>query len=90
LNASIKQRNGEPLTAAELLLLDLDAARVLATWQYVYGEYRAGLIDESDIPLENWRFAYSQRPAMKLALEDVKRTGLRPDFIQWMQENVIE
>ena len=89
LHAYLNQRHGEPLTAMDQLVLDLDAARVLVTWQYVYGEFRAGLIDEDDIPLKNWRYLVSTRPAIKNALES-GRVGLRTDFVQWMGEKVVE
>ena len=88
--ALLKQRNGEPLTAMDEFLLLYHAVRVLAGWQYVYGEFRAGLLDESEIPIENWRFTCSVRPEMKRALQDAGRMGLRPDFVQWMKENVVE
>jgi hypothetical protein len=90
LHALLNQREGQPLTPTEQFLLEIDAMRVLFAWQYVYGEYQAELIDEDDIPIENWRWIFSLRPELKSAWQDPARIGLRPDFVQWMEANVIE
>jgi hypothetical protein len=88
--ALLQQREGQPLTLTEQFLLEMDARRVLFVWQYVYGEYREGLIDEGDVPIENWRRVFSERPEFEKAWQNPGRMGLRPDFVQWMEENVIE
>jgi hypothetical protein len=89
LSAYLKLRAGQSLTPMEQLLTDIGTTRSLVVWQYVYGEFRAGLIDEADIPLENWRYVVSTRPELKVALENAGIVGLRPDFVQWMEENVV-
>jgi len=89
LRAYLKLREGEALTAMDQLLIEVDTARVLTTMQYVYGEFQAGLIDEADIPVENWRYVVSTRSPLKNALENAGRYGLRPAFVQWMKENVV-
>lgn len=71
-------------------MLDIDVTRQLVVWQYVHGEFQAGLIDERDIPIENWRYTVSRRPELKSALENPVGFGLRPEFVEWMNENVVE
>ncbi len=90
LQVLLKRREGQALDPMEQMLIDLDVARTLVAWQYVYGEFRAGLIDEHDIPIENWRRNVSQRPELKIELENPARIGLRPEFVAWMNENVVE
>lgn len=90
LQARLKRRDGQTLTPIERALLDMDVTRQLVMWQYVHGEFRAGLIDENAIPIENWRYTVSQRPELKSALENPVRIGLRPEFVEWMNENVVE
>ena len=90
LQARVKRREGQSLTPIEQALLDIDVIRQLVIWQYVHGEFRAGLIDERDIPIENWRYNISRRPELKSALENPTRIGLRPEFVAWMNENVVE
>jgi hypothetical protein len=90
LQARLKRREGQPLTPIEQAMLDMDVTGQLVLWQYVHGEFRAGLIDESDIPVEQWRYVISQRPELKSALKDPMRIGLRPEFVAWMNENVVE
>jgi len=89
LRAYLKLRDGEALTAMDQMLIEVDTARILTTMQYVYGEFQAGLIDKADIPVENWRYVVSTRSPLKDAVENAGRVGLRPDFAQWMKENVV-
>ena len=61
----MKQRSGEALTEMEQLLLETEADATLVRWQYVYGEWKAGLIDADEVPVENWHYAFSNNPAMQ-------------------------
>ena len=90
LQAYVKRRGGQALTPMEQILFDMDVTRTLVTWQYIYGEFRAGLIEENAIQIENWRYTISQRPELKSALENPVSIGLRPEFVEWMHENVVE
>jgi hypothetical protein len=90
LQAAFKNINGQPLTEMEEFLLNIDAQRSLASWQYIHGEFREGLIESDDIPVENWRYVFEIRPALQSAWQRKEIIGLRPDFVQWMEENVVE
>ena len=90
LQAGFKQLNGQPLTEMEEFMLYLDAQRSFASWQYVYGEFREGLIESADVPVENWRNLFKRRSALQNAWRQKGVLGLRPDFVQWMDENVVE
>jgi hypothetical protein len=90
LQARVKLREGQALTPVEQMQLDMDVTRQLVVWQYIHGEFRAGLIDESDIPVDQWRYVVNERPELKSALENPARIGLRTEFVEWMNENVVE
>ena len=90
LQAGFKDINGQPLTETEKFFLNLDAQRSLASWQYIYGEFREGLIESDDVPVENWRYVFRIRPAMQNEWKRKEVLGLRPDFVQWMEENIVE
>ena len=90
LQAGFKDINGQPLTETEKFFLNLDAQRSLASWQYFYGEFREGLIESDDVPVENWRYVFRIRPAMQNEWKRKEVLGLRPDFVQWMEENIVE
>ncbi len=89
LTASLKLRRGEPLTEMEDLVLDIDARVVLVGWQYIYGEFREGLIEREDVPLEDWRFAFASRPSFSRVWSATSTISFRPDFVAWMNENVV-
>jgi hypothetical protein len=89
LQAAFKQLNGEPPTAMEEFILFIDANRSFVSWQFVYGEFREGLIESADVPVENWRNVFRVRDLQRF-WQQKEILGLRPDFVQWMDENVVE
>jgi hypothetical protein len=89
LSAMVKDRNQDPLSALEKVMLDEWYIGTFSRWQYVHGELRQGLIEEADLPVRDWAAYFSQNPAMA---ETWRRTGhlsFRPDFVQFMEENVV-
>jgi hypothetical protein len=89
LQAVFKQLNGQPVTDMEEFLLFIDANRSFVSWQFVYGEFREGLIESDDVPVENWRNVFRVRDLQRF-WQQKETLGLRPDFVQWMEENVVE
>jgi hypothetical protein len=84
-----KQRRGEPLTELEETLLGVDARAILTGWQYIWGELREGLIESVDVPIEDWRRAYSRNAVLRRVWEADGSVSFRPDFVAWMNENVV-
>ena len=84
-----KQVNGEPLSLPNELTLTLLADVVVVRWEYVYGECREGLIDEESIPVQNWRNLVQSWPNMRKHWEEFGRFNYHPDFVRWMEENVV-
>jgi hypothetical protein len=89
LAALMKQRRGEPRTEIEEMLLEVDARVALIGWQYIYGEFREGLIEDVDVPIEDWRRAFSRNPSFARIWQQDSRVSFRPDFAAWMNENVV-
>ncbi len=46
-------------------------------------------IDAESIPVQNWRSIVESAPNMRKAWEESDRFSYHPDFVQWMEENVI-
>ena len=84
-----KQVNGESLSLTDELTLTRLADAVFVRWEYVYGEFREGLIDEESIPVQNWRNLVQSWPNMRKHWEEFGRFSYHPDFVQWMEENVV-
>jgi hypothetical protein len=95
-SAVMKSVNGEPLTDQENMLVHRYSDYVLINFQNVYAEMERGLIDETSIPIEAWRrnFRNEQwnktngRPNL-LEHWQAHQFAYDPDFIEWMEENVV-
>ena len=89
IRARLKDVNHSGLSADEVVILETFWQTVLVRWQYVYGEYQAGLIDLQDIPINGWKGTMSTYPSMMSLWESSKGVDYRPDFVRWMEEFVI-
>ena len=90
-----KYRENQILTDYEQMLLDHFRNFRLVNYQNVYREMREGLIDPETIPLEGWRLEFRpERDQETLSMLDYwNRRGdseFDPDFVQWMEENVVD
>ena len=93
--ALLKHRNEEPLSEYEALLLESYINFILVNFQNVYREMRQGSIELGTIPLESWRNNF-RRDQGRIIYVDMSgywreygHTEFAPDFVQWMEENVV-
>ncbi len=89
IRAFARQQSGESLSELDQMYLNLAANGVFVRWEYVYGEFREGLIEEDSVPVENWRDYFNADPTMAKQWEAIGRFSFNPDFVQWMEENVV-
>ena len=85
-----KVRKGEPLTEVEKIRLRGRQGRQLSGVAAQWREYREGAAESPDPSLVR-RYFYEggyYSPPLHDAWEEVK-TSLSPDFVQWMEENVV-
>ena len=93
--ALLKHRKQEPLTDYEDLLLEQYLNFVLVNFQSVYREMSEGLIEQQTIPLESWRNNFRRDEGGIIHVDMIDywrnygRTEFDPDFVQWMEENVV-
>ncbi len=96
-NALIKKRHGDPLTEYERLILNRTIATTLYNYQYVFTEYRLGRIEESSLPLDEWRAELDGEissdpgywPDLREYWERRKNLDYDPAFVKWMDENIV-
>lgn len=88
-DAIAKDRYREPLTREEAILLDEWYWGILARMQYVFEEYRRGLIEEEDLGQADWRASMELNPAMAKAWQQWGHLAFRPEFVEFMEENVV-
>jgi hypothetical protein len=87
--AEVKQQGGEVLTGYERASLMSADRAVLTRWQYVYGEWQAGLIEDADVPTDDWSRVFSNDQILQQVWRAESRASFRPDFVQWMEEIVV-
>jgi hypothetical protein len=87
--ALMKDEHGEPLSAEEEYLIGIWYWGILQRFQYVYGEYEAGLIEDADIPVGDWQAFFVDGGVMEKLWHDIAETHFRPDFVEFMEREVV-
>jgi hypothetical protein len=86
----VKARSGTPLTDAEDLMLFSRQLRLLRGFEVQHREYVQGAVD--DLPW-NWKEHFyegqNRNPPLIGAWEEAK-TVLRPDFVLYIEENILD
>ena len=85
----VKARNGAPLTDVEDLKLFKQRLRLLRGFEVQFREYMEGNVDS----LPNWKTHFYEGQGRNLPLIEVweeAKTALRPEFVQYVEENVID
>jgi uncharacterized protein (TIGR02246 family) len=90
IRARLKDSSGAELTPEERHVIDAQWETVLTRWQYVHGEWQAGLIDVEDIPVGAWKRTMSTYPSFYRTWQNDKALSFRRDFAEWMDRNVVE
>ena len=89
----VRVNSNAPLTAADELRLTSFVESIFLSWQFEFVQYVEGNLDISELPVEAFRAAYRGDGFAKIRiLPDVWsrfRSTLRPDFVEWMEANVI-
>jgi len=84
-----KAENGEELTEQEDYWMEEWAWGTFIRWQYVWGEYDAGLIDREFLPTKDWRLVLDNNPVLMRFWRESGAISYRPDFIQFMNAEVL-
>ena len=89
-SVTVKALNGQALSDDERYLLDLENQAVLTDWMYIHQEVQFGLLEESAIPAFSWQSGfYERRPKLPEYWSANKDARFPPDFVQWMDENIV-
>jgi len=90
----LKVEKGEPLSEVEAFRLRTIAERTILNWQWEYGQYVDGNLAEGELPIAGYRRVFrgdgltSEAKATRDAWTKFK-AELRPDFVAWIEENVL-
>ena len=91
-SAYVKFERGDSLSREEDIVLSFYARRIFTSWGWIYGEIQRGTMDET--PLSSFRrlfhtYPLGTQPLLAHYWDDFASGGVRNDFIQWMEENVV-
>jgi hypothetical protein len=86
----IKSNNGQQLTDIEQFTIERIFNQMLLNFQFVYVEYQQGQFDEKDITFSTMKSAFYRNAGMPQYWKEAAEKHFRPDFIQWMNENIVE
>ena len=85
IRVTVAAQNGKPLTEEDSYLLERAYRLTLDDYNFVYDEYRRGLLDERSLPGGG---TLRRSPGME-ALWNQQKSSYDPDFVQWVEEALL-
>ena len=85
----VKANNGTPLTQEEQFTIGRYFNQILLDFQFVFVEYERGQFDERDLDVAAMSAYFHGNTGMLQYWSERKGVEFRPDFVQWMEENVV-
>lgn len=92
LDATHKWAQGEDLTDEERSTGLLIALKLIELWEWQYGEYAAGMLQKSELPVGAWRVWFHGKgpcPVPAREIYDLRKPVLNTDFVRFFEENVV-
>jgi hypothetical protein len=86
----LKSNNGQQLTDIEQYTIERFFNQTLLDFQFVYVEYLRGQFDEQELGISSKKSAFYRNAGMPQYWKGHAEEFLRPDFVQWMNENIVE
>jgi hypothetical protein len=90
--AIFKHHHGDGVTDSERGIALGVAAKALEVWEWQYGEYRAGMLQLSEVPFGAWRLWYHGKGPVPIPAREMyqaRRAIMNPDFVRFFDENVV-
>ena len=85
-----KARNGAELTEDEAYRVDRYLITVILSWEYWYQDFTDGILNEAELRYGGWSdFYYDVLPERMEAMWERTRINSNPDFVAFMEENVV-
>jgi hypothetical protein len=84
--ATAKAMSEEELDGDEMLVLRSFHSYILTSWQYTFGEYQRGLIDE--LPINPWRNLFRGIPGLAEYWRQNAAGNMDQNFMKFMSENI--
>jgi hypothetical protein len=91
LAATHKWARGESVTDEEKSTGLMVAIKIVELWEWQYGEYAAGMLQKSELPVGAWRLWYHGKgpfPVPVQAIYEMRKNVLNADFVQFFEDNI--
>jgi len=92
LDALHKHATGTELTPSEQSAVFLTSLKFIEMWDWQYSEFKAGMLKERELPVASWRLWFHEKTDIPLPIRSTwnkRKAVLRPDFVQFVEENVV-
>ena len=86
----VKADDGQQLTEVEQFTIERFYNQILLDFQFVYVEYQHGQFDEQDRSIAVMKATFYRNAGMPRYWNDAAAEYFRPEFVQWMNENIVE
>jgi len=85
-----KARSGAELTEDEAFRVDRYLITVILSWEYWYQDFADGIINEEELRYGGWSdLFYDVLPERMAATWERARPNSNPEFVEFMEENVV-
>ena len=85
----VKVDNGVPLREVEQFTVERYFNQILLDFQFSFVEYERGQFGEEDLNIATMRNTFFRKTGMSSFWSEYSKVYFRPDFAQWMNENIV-
>ena len=92
LTATHKWARGESVTDEEKSTALMVAIKIVELWEWQYGEFAAGMLQKSELPVGAWRLWYHGQGPFPVPIQtiyEMRKNVLNADFVQFFEDNIV-
>jgi len=92
LDALHKHSAGAELTPTQQSIVFSTSVGILEMWQWQYGEFKAGMLKRSELPIASWYLWFHEETGIPVPIRGVweqRKSVMAPDFVAFVEENVV-
>jgi hypothetical protein len=92
LEATHKWARGETLSPEEQSAGLMVAIKIVELWEWQYGEFSAGMLQESELPVGAWRLWFHNQGPFPVPVQEIyekRKAVLNSEFVRFFDENVV-
>lgn len=92
IEATHKWARGEPISPEEKSTGLMVAIKIVELWEWQYGEYAAGMLRETELPVGAWRLWFHDQGPFPVPVREIyqmRRDVLNTEFVRFFEEQVV-